>query len=306
MQYRQLSGEFSTVCFTTATPFSADGSEVDHEELSANLSWMADAGARVFIACGNTGEYYSLSTDERVAVVETHVEEVGDRGTVVGGVGGSTKDAIALIEAYEDAGADAIMVTNPDHTHIHERGLVEYYERLAASTDLGLVPYKRGPEISHSVLMELTTIENIVAVKYAVPDLNAFARAVQESPGDVTWVNGIAERYALSFAIEGATGYTTGIGNFAPESTLELHAAVQNGEWDRARRLRAPLQLFEELRADTGPDNALSAANSVSAVKYGMELAGLYGGPVREPLVDLAADDQRRADELFEAIESTT
>ena len=291
-----------SVAFTTTTPFSRDGDEVRHDELSTILETQRDAGAELFMPCGNTGEYYSLSHEERIAVARTTVETVGD-ATVVAGVGGSTKTAIDLLGAYEDVGVDIAMIMHPSHAYVHQRGAVEYYEALARATDLPLVLYKRGPELSDEAIAELSTNDGIVGVKYAVNDVRAFATAVAETPGDVAWLNGLGDAFAPSFALEGAVGFTTGIGNAVPHATLALFDAVEEGNWTRARQLRDAIRPLEDLRAEPGDDNDLADANNVPVVKYCMELAGMYGGPVREPLVELADADRKRAREHFERVQ---
>lgn len=302
MEYEQLRSDLRGVAFTNPTPFTDDGQQVRHDALAENIEHLADAGARTVIPNGNTGEYYSLTDEERVACAGTAVESFGD-GSVVAGVGGSTKTARSLIEGYENVGVDAVMVMHPVHTYVHERGLLDYYERLAEATDLGVVLYKRGPELTHRVIDALSERENVVGVKYAVNDVRGFSAAVASVSGDLVWSNGIAERFAPAFAVEGATGYTTGIGNFVPEATLALMDALRDGDWERARELRELFRPYEDLRAEPGADSTIAAANNVPAVKYGMELAGLHGGPVREPLVDLSDADRERAREYYERIQ---
>ncbi|MCL7417782.1 MAG: dihydrodipicolinate synthase family protein, partial [Halalkalicoccus sp.] len=170
MTYDQLQADLCDVAFTTVTPFSDDGDEVLLEEIDNNARTLYDAGGRVFIPCGNTGEYHSLSQTERIDIVRTTTDALPDDATVVGGAGGSTKNAIELLKAYEDAGADAAMIMSPSHTYIHEQGLIEYYQTLASATDLGIVVYKRGPYITERVIDELASLENVVAVKYAIND----------------------------------------------------------------------------------------------------------------------------------------
>ena len=303
MSYGRLKEHLRDVAFTTAVPFDEDGDAILHDELRRNTRAVMDAGGRTVIPCGNTGEYYSLADEERVAVVETTIEAVGDDGVVVAGVGGSTDDAVERIREYERAGADAVMIHGPDHTYIHRHGLVDYYRKLAESTDIGVVLYKRGPEISIPVVQELSTIENVVGVKFAVNDVNEFSKMVREVSGDVVFSTGIAERFAPAFALEGAEGFTTGIGSFVPDLVLALQDALERGDYERALELRDLARPFEDLREETGPNNDLSAANNVPVVKYGLELAGRYGGPVREPIVELSADSKRRAEEYYERIE---
>ncbi|MFB6174081.1 MAG: dihydrodipicolinate synthase family protein [Halobacteriales archaeon] len=302
MAHDSLKKRLAGVAFTTPTPFAGDTERVDHDALAENVSFLADAGAEVIVPCGNTGEYYALSHEERIAVVETHVEAAGD-ATVVAGLAGSTKTALDLLSAYEAAGVDAVMAMHPDHTYIHERGLVEYYRRIAAATDLGVVLYKRGPEVTRRVLREVSAVGNVVAVKYAVNDVVDFSAAVAESD-DVVFLDGSAERLLPGYAVEGAQGFTTGIGNFAPEASLALQDAIEDGDWERARGIRELLRPLEDLRDAPGEDNTLGSANNVPVVKYGLELAGLNGGPVREPLVGLSPADRERVEELYGRIEA--
>lgn len=300
-----LKESFRDVAFTTAVPFSDDGSDVLVDELADNLETQYDAGARLFIPCGNTGEYDALTDEERIEIVRTHVEATGDDATIAGGVGGSVAEVRRLADAYEDAGADAIMVMHPAHTYVHEDGLTRYYHRICDATDLGVVIYKRGPEVTRETICELSERENVVAVKFAVNDIKEFAQTVADAPGDVTWVNGIAERYALSFALEGATGYTTGLGNFAPAATLALFDAVEREDWERARSIQRLLRPIEDLREESGT-GSLPGANNVPVIKYGMDLAGYTGGPVRDPLVGLDDDDAARLEEYYDALQSAS
>lgn len=304
MEHSQLRDDLGDVAFTTPTPFSEDGSEVRHDEVRRTVEHLTDAGARLLIPCGNTGEYYSLTNEERAAVVRSTVEAADGDATVVGGVGGSTKTATRLLAEYEDAGADGAMVMYPVHTYMHHAGISEYYRRLIEATDLGIVLYKRGPELTREHLAELAELDNVVGVKYAVDDIGAFSKAVASIDADVVWSNGIAERFAPTFALEGAEGFTTGIGNFLPEEARSLMEAIRSEQWDRARAIRDVLRPYEDLREECGEGSTIAAANNVPAVKYGMELAGLYGGPVREPLVELSDADKRRAEVYYERIKN--
>lgn len=102
-----------------------------------------------------------------MSVVRTVVDAVGDDATVIGGVGGSTKNVRSLLERYEAAGIDGVLVMYPGHTYVHEDGLRSYYERIADATDLGVVLYKRGPRLSPANVAALSERENVVCVKFA-------------------------------------------------------------------------------------------------------------------------------------------
>lgn len=286
------------------TPFDEEG-EIQHDHLAANARELRSAGVTTFLACANVSEYHSLSHDERVAVTETSVEAIDD-ALVLAGVGGSTKTTLELIEAYETIGVDAHMVMPLEHAFKHEAGVVHYYRELAAAADRPLVPYIRGFRPGVETLVEITEIDGVDAIKYALEDVPLFASASEQAPDDVLWIEGMAEPWAIPFWAAGADGFTAGVSNFVPELGLQLLEALQAGDWERARELSNASLPYQRLRGEAGEGNIFAGANSVPALKYGLELAGLHGGHSREPLVELAEEDRTRARRYFEQIQAVT
>jgi len=288
------------------TPFD-DDLDVDHDHLAANARDLYAEGVRTFLACANISEYHSLTAAERTAVVETSVDALGDDATVLAGVGGATRTACEMIDAAAEAGADAAMVMPPDHTYVHERGLLGYYRKLAErSLDAGvrLAPYVRGYDPSVEFLADLTRLEGVAGIKYALEDALKLRRAVRAGDDDVVWVDGLAEPYAPSFWAEGAEGFTAGVSNFEPRLGLALFDALEAGDVERARRLRDAALPFQTFRGESGADGGrYPGAVSVPAVKRGLELAGYHAGRVRDPIVELSTADRGRATELYEQLQ---
>jgi 4-hydroxy-tetrahydrodipicolinate synthase len=290
----RLRDRLAGVSFTTPTPFDGEDGRVLYDEVAGIVEPIIDAGGQSIIPCGNTGEFHSLTDAEHRGVVEATVDTAGSDTAVIGGVGGSTRQAVSQAEACADAGADGLLIHAPDHTYRHRQGVIEHYRRIAAATDLGVVLYKRGPSLPRRAIHELSTLENVVGVKFAVPDVDAFSTTVRETSGEVVFTTGLAERYAPAFALEGAAGFTTGVGNVFPSVPLALQAAIEVGDRERALAIRDLVRPYEEVRDGTGADNDTPAANNVPAIKHGLDTVGRYGGPVRPPLVDLGPSDRDR------------
>jgi 4-hydroxy-tetrahydrodipicolinate synthase len=284
------------------TPFD-DTLEVDTDALTENAQSLYDEGVRTFLATANISEYHSLSADERVEHAKTSVDALPEDACVLAGVGGSTGDAQELVRSYERHGVDAMMVMPPDHTYLHERGLITYYRELASVTNRPLVPYVRGFDPSVEFLASLTRVEGVVGVKYALEDPVKLGAAVAEGADDVVWVDGLAEPYAVSYWAEGVEGFTAGVSNFRPDIGLALYDALEAGRWDRARRIRNACLPFQRLRNGTGENNTITGAVSVPVVKKGLELAGFHGGTVREPIVPLSPDEEREVEAVYDRLE---
>lgn len=302
---RDLHHDIQSVAVGLLTPYDTDDTdEIRHDHLAANAHWLSSEGMDLFLACANIAEYHSLTPDERAAVTETAVDALADDDCVIAGVGGSTKAALDLIERHEAAGVDGIMVMPPDHTFKHERGLVEYYHRLADATDSGLLPYIRGFDASAELIARIADHEAVVGVKYAIPDVTLFREAVRALDRDIVWMNGMAEPLTPVLWSEGAEAFSAGVTNFAPEIGKALFKALDAGEFERARAIRDTTLPYMSLRSERGVNNMYPSANSVPAVKLGLDLADQYGGPVREPLVQLTGEDEKRAREYYANIRS--
>lgn len=284
------------------TPFDEE-LEIDHRKLAENARSLYRDGIDTFLGPANISEYHSLTGRERVEIAETSVDALPDDACVLAGVGGSTADARELIRGYNQVGVDAMMIMPPDHTYLHERGLLNYYQELAEATERPFVPYVRGFDPSIEYLAELTRLDSVVGIKYAIEDPVKLGAAVNRGADDVVWVDGLAEPFAVPFWTEGVEGFSAGVSNFRPEVGLALFDALTNGDWERARELRNICLPFQRFRAETGINNDIPGANSVSAVKKGLEFAGLHGGNVREPIVPLGPEDEKRAERLYDQLD---
>jgi 4-hydroxy-tetrahydrodipicolinate synthase len=302
MDTTELKASLRDVAAGVLTPFDDDGA-IRHADVAANANYLYDRGVRVLLGAANVSEYHALTHQERIDVVDTVTESVPPDATVLAGAGGGIETALDLDRAAATNGADALMLMPPDHTFKHRDGLLEYYERIGREAELPLVPYLRGLELEAETVARIAEGAGVVAVKYALEDVPLFARALEACAADPVWINGMAEPYAPSLWAEGARGFTSGVGNFRPTLSLALYRALEDGDWERARTLRNASFAFQSFRGGAGT-GGFPGANSVPALKIGLESVGLYGGPVRPPIASLSEADEQRARELAEEVGS--
>src|SRR3954451_19681989 len=133
---------FGRVLTAMVTPLAEDGS-IDlagAQELAAHL---VDRGAHDgLVVCGTTGESPTLSDGEQRAVLEAVLDAVGDRATVVAGVG--TNDTAHSIDKARDAErlrAARLLVVPPYYKKPPQAGLLKHFTAVADSTDLPVMLY---------------------------------------------------------------------------------------------------------------------------------------------------------------------
>jgi 4-hydroxy-tetrahydrodipicolinate synthase len=270
------------------TPFLPDGA-VDEASLQTVVARIVEAGLDLIVACGNTGEYFSLSPDEAERVTAATIEAAGSATTLVG-VGGNLPTALQQVRRAIDRGAAGAMIHFPSDPYISDAGLIRYYETLVDATDGTVVLYVRGRGLSAAVLDRLIANEKVAAVKYAIPDVIGFANFAQRYGEEVTLLCGLAEMWAPFFWLAGARGFTSGLVNVAPELSLAMLAALRADDFAAAMDVWRKVKPFEEMRA-----REVNGLN-VPVVKEALALRGfLDDGSVRPPIAALS-DEQR--DEL--------
>lgn len=285
----------SGISAVPVTPFRDDG-EVDEHALGGIVRRVVDAGIGVVVACGNTGEQASLSAEEADRVIARTLESAGAASVIVG-VGGDLRTATALARRAITLGAAGVMVHFPTDPYLSDDGLVRYYGELATATEGAVIPYVRGQGLSNPVLDALVERENVVAVKYAVPDLLAFAAFADRYGNTLVPICGLAELWAPAFWLVGARGFTSGLVNALPRLSVALLEALTAGEYERAMALWRSAEPFERLRARH------ASGNNVPVVKETMQILGLLANSsVRPPLSPLGADDRAELETIVRSL----
>lgn len=259
------------------TPFDAED-RVAPSRLKPIVDRAVNAGVHILTANGNTGEFYGLTTAEAETMVNAAAEHIAGRAPLLAGVGRSIGDALALTRSSVKAGASALMIHQPPDPFVAPRGVVEYVTRVAdAGQGLPVVLYLRNDGIGLDAIEQLCKIPGVVGVKWASATPMRLAEAIRRADPSVVWVGGLAETWAPPFYAVGARGFTSGLINVWPERSLAIHAALDAGDYPKARKLIEGMTAFEDLRAEEGN------GTNVTVVKAALQLLGDDCGHVRPP-----------------------
>ncbi|MBC8791746.1 MAG: dihydrodipicolinate synthase family protein [Tagaea sp. CACIAM 22H2] len=278
------------------TPYTADGG-IDGALLAKVIDRIAAAGVHNIVSAGNTGEFYALTLDEVRAVHDGAIEANKNRSLLTAGVGRSLKDAIELGRRAKANGAHALMAHQPLDPFAAPQAQAAYFKAIADGVDLPLVAYVRSDAMGRADLLGIANHPNVVAVKFATPNMMLLAEVVRESGANTAlWVCGLAEGWAAPFYAAGARGFTSGLVNVDPKRSLAIHAALESGDFAKVRELVTTIAAFETMRT-----KFQNGAN-VTVVKEAMMQIGYPVGPVRLPgLVALDADDRAKLSGILQS-----
>ncbi|MEU4234269.1 dihydrodipicolinate synthase family protein [Nonomuraea sp. NPDC026600] len=288
MRFGELSQALRDVVAIPVTPYV--GGVPDLALYRSLLRRLVDAGVTVLTPNGNTGEFYALSAEERLQLITAAAEAVRGEAHLLAGIGLDVATAVEEARHAAAHGIRMVMVHQPVHPHVSAQGWLDYHREIAeAVPDLALVLYLRNAWVDGRLLARLGDLcPNVIALKYAVADVNRFAQLRAEAgPDRFVWIAGLAEPYALSYAVHGAEGFTSGLVNVNPAFSLRLRDALREERYPAAERMLNDIARFEHLRAVDG------GANNVSVVKEAMHQLGLCDRAVRAPSTVLGEPERQ-------------
>jgi 4-hydroxy-tetrahydrodipicolinate synthase len=166
-----LVDQLGRVLIPLITPFHEDGS-INHGLLAEMAQMVIDRGfCDSIIVGGTTGEFISLTYEERISLWRTVKEAVGDRVPLVAGTGAAyTQHAIELTREAERLGYDVAMVVAPYYLKPTQEGIFQHFKAVADATSLPIllynIPLFTGTNIDPATVSRLTAAcHNIRAIK---------------------------------------------------------------------------------------------------------------------------------------------
>ncbi|MCX4822252.1 4-hydroxy-tetrahydrodipicolinate synthase [Streptomyces sp. NBC_01142] len=254
------------------TPFTADG-ELDSEAAQKLAAHLVGEGCDGLVLNGTTGESPTTSDAEKTALVRAVREAVGERASIVAGVGSAdTRHTVELARAAEEAGADGVLVVTPYYSRPPQAAVEAHFRRVADAVGIPLmlydIPGRTGTRIEPETMLRLAEHPGIVAVKDCAYDLLGATKVIART--SVAYYSGSEEMNLPLYAVGGA-GFVSTVANVAPRqlrAVLDAYDAGRVAEAARLNQLTAPL--IELMMASGLPGTVTVKA--------------LLGGPVREPL----------------------
>ncbi len=122
---------FGRVLTAMVTPFTREG-ELDLDAAQRVASYLVDEGSDGLVISGTTGESPTTSVAEDGRLLTAVIEAVGDRATVVAGVGtNDTRHSIELAQQAKKAGADGLLIVTPYYSKPPQSGLIAHFTEVA-------------------------------------------------------------------------------------------------------------------------------------------------------------------------------
>ena len=281
-----MSGQFRGSYTVTITPFSEDGSKIDLAAWKRFLDWQLEVGVPGIIILGTTGEFLTISDDERRLFVDETVSYIRGRIPVlVGTMNAHTPTAVRYGREAEDLGADGLMIIPPYYYTPTDDEIFAYYRAICEKVSIPIMlynnPFTSNVDMSAKLVGRLTrTFEQIRYIKEASQDTARVFDIIEETDGVMNVFAGqrIVESYTL-----GAVGYVNPYGNYIPRASHRICDYILEGRIAEAKQIQSLITEMQVIINEGHPTYGHQCyAKALSAA------AGYPVGDVRPPLTTYA------------------
>jgi len=282
LQEGTMSTQLSGVLSALATPFTPEG-RLDEARLRELVDRNIDGGVGGVVAGGSTGEFASMTGDERRLLVETVIDQTAGRVPVVAQTGAmSAVEAIELSDHAQSAGADVLMVVAPYYEALTVPETLHYLRRVANSVQVPVMlynlPMATGVNLTPDLVRQLATeVDNIAYIKDTSGDMSQAAQLIHHH-GDVISTFVGWDSLCLAAFVEGAAGAVAGSANVIPAELVSVYTSVRSGDLARAQAQWDRIYPLID---------AMLSAPFIAAVKAALREFDFPVGTPREPVRDV-------------------
>ncbi|WP_235678087.1 4-hydroxy-tetrahydrodipicolinate synthase [Mycolicibacterium sarraceniae] len=257
------------------TPFKPDGT-LDTIAAARVATHLVDSGCDGLVLSGTTGESPTTTDGERLALLRTVLEAVGDRARILTGVGTyDTAHSVHQAKTAAAEGAHGLLVVTPYYSRPPQSGLLAHFTAVADATDLPVLLYDIPPRsvipIEWDTLRTLAAHPNIVAVKDAKADLHGGLQIMAET--GLAYYSG-DDALNLPWLAMGAVGFVSVWGHVAASQLRDMLSAFNSGDIATARKIGLTLAPLNAAQTRLG---------GVTFAKEGLRLQGIEVGQPRLP-----------------------
>jgi 4-hydroxy-tetrahydrodipicolinate synthase len=280
------SAPFGRVLTAMATAFTDDGA-LDLDGTARIAAHLVDHGHDGLVVSGTTGEAPTCSIAECGDLLRVVKDAVGDRASVVAGVGtNATAHSIELAQQAEKLGADGLLLVTPYYSKPSQAGILQHFRQVVDATDTPVmlydVPGRTGTAIAPDTYRRAAEWDTVIAVKDAVGDYARGTRIMRDT-GLVIYSGDDANN--LGWLAHGAVGFVSVAGHACGDQLRRIADAWFAG--DAPAALEAYREMLPAIDAIMGVPNY-----GATTAKAALQLLGVLDNRnVRSPLVPLDDDE---------------
>ena len=275
------------------TPFNKDG--VNLKEFEKLVHFQIENNIDSIIVCGTTGEASTMTIEEKLETIKCAVKTSNKKIPIIAGTGGNnTKDVIKTSKIVQELGVDGLLLVTPYYNKCTQNGLIEHYKEIAKNVKLPIiiynVPGRTGVNIEPKTCLELSKIENIVAIKEASGNLSQIAEISHLCGDNLNIYSGNDDQVLPTLSL-GGIGVISVLSNIMPQYCHDMVQNFFDKKIFKAKKMQLnAIPLIKALFSEVNP----------IPVKEALNIIGYNFGTPRLPLIQMSNDKKKDLEKILE------
>jgi len=275
------------IVVATVTPFNEEG-KVDTGAIKSLCDYYVEAGVDGLYVNGSTGEFPTMSLEEKTKAAEAYVKSTDNRIPIIMHVGSARVDeAVTLAQHAKSLGVEGISAVSPYYFKYDEKAQLEYFSTLArVNPDLPFYVYNfpacTGNDMTPALLKKIVdNNNNIVGVKDTSHNYLKFTKFLNAMGQDFICLMG-SDAMILAALFMGGRGAVTATAASFPDPLVKMYQAYKNQNYDEARRLQFLVARLVE---------SIASTPFLASRKVALQLRGFNYPSVKPPLRDMEPEE---------------
>lgn len=296
---------YGRILLPIVTPFGRN-EEVDYEKYKQLIEYViAKKYCDSLIVTGTTGEFNTLTIDERAKLLETALEAAAGRVPVIAGVGcASTRETVALAQKAEKIGADCIMIVAPFYCKPTQDAVYEHFRLVHDATNIPIllynIPIFTGINMEPCLVGRLAALPRVIGIKDEAGlnpvQITDYYLATKSVKPNFLLFNG-DDLMLMPTIPQGAVGIVSGGAHLVGDRIRKVFDLYERGKNTEAMEVyRDIFRLFRGFGVNgrVHPNPMLRAAIEV--------VTGITIGPPRRPLDPITESERKFLMELLKEV----
>lgn len=286
--------DWSGAFVVMVTPFREDGA-LDEHATRQLIDLLVEEGADGIVVAGSTGEWFTMSDEERIELFRIAADQNRGRVTLLAGSSAiATRSAVAVTEAAKRIGVDGTLILPPPYVLPTERELLAYF---AAVDAVGLPmmlynnPGRTGINLDARLLSKVLAFKHVVALKESAKDLAQISATLRAHRSELAIFSGF-ESYLSPCLQRGAVGVVAMTPNILGREAINLFRFAVDRESEKLAALQEKIdRVYDRMYGWN--------CNPYVVVKEAMRILGRPGGWPRPPLLPLTPAKRQELDQFL-------
>ncbi|MBF8246884.1 MAG: 4-hydroxy-tetrahydrodipicolinate synthase [Rickettsia sp.] len=251
---------FKGITTALITPFTND-LEIDFESLERILKFQINSNIDFVLLGGSTGEGFNLMKEEYLKLVQISLEILNNKKPLIANISSANyRYSLELLKNFNDTSLYGVISTPPYYSMPSQDGIFSYFQEIDKNTKKPVLlynhPKRTSVDIKENLLVSLSKLKNIFALKNSVDDSNRYRQIndlLKLNYSQLELISGDDSTFFYDYML-GSEGLVSVIGNIFPNLIKEIFDLLESQNYKQAFNIFSQIfPIFDILKLEVNP-----------------------------------------------------